>query len=85
MNNTKKNGHTAICKFTINNDNATNPTAYRFFAFSKNFSIKYIVKTINENVTSCALAAKYGCNKYIAINVISAETGAFFEILFDVK
>ena len=42
MNNTKKNGHTAICKFTINNDNATNPTAYRFFAFSKNFSIKYI-------------------------------------------
>jgi len=82
---TKKNGHTAICKLTINNESNINAIAYFFSPFSKNFSIKYIVNTMNENVTNCALAAKYGCIKYIAINVIIADIGAFFEILFDVK
>ena len=44
-----------------------------------------MVNTINEKDTSCALAAKYGCIKYIAINVTIADNGAFFDILFEVK
>jgi hypothetical protein len=74
-----------MCKFTINNEKHINPKAYRFLAFSKYFSIKYIVKVIKENVTNCALAAKYGCINIIAIIVKIADTGAFLDNLLEVK